>query len=121
MKTGGNQILMKNILFSETLYQKELLKLMDRSIAENIIVYLIEKFPKSFRKISLNLKIYNDIKNYYKNNNEKLAEFENKNSDKIKTIIKDISNIKEQGNFAAHPKESKPTITNDNKHIFEIP
>ena len=161
IKTAENQILIKNILFSESLYQKELLKLMDRSIAENIIVYLIDKFPNSFKKITLNLKIYNDVKNYYKNNNEKLVEFENKNKDKIKTIVKDIENgnsintsinnnitfekaielgttirieakelnqmleflfyIKEQGNSTAHPKESKPSITNPNKHIFEIP
>ena len=50
IKIEEKEILIKNIISSESLYQRELLKLMDRSIAENIIVYLIEKFPKTLKK-----------------------------------------------------------------------
>ena len=66
IKNEENNILIKCILNSESLYQYELLKLIDRSIAENIIVYLIEKYPDNFKKIDLNLIIYADLEKYYK-------------------------------------------------------
>ena len=44
-----NKILIKLISSSEAIYQKELLKLIDRSIAESIIVYLIEEYPNYFK------------------------------------------------------------------------
>ena len=43
-----NKILIKLISSSEVIYHKELLKLIDRNIADNLIVYLIEKYPNYF-------------------------------------------------------------------------
>ena len=48
-----NKILIKLISSSEVIYHKELLKLIDRNIADNLIVYLIEKYPNYFKKINL--------------------------------------------------------------------
>ena len=71
-----SNILIKNISESETLYQKELLKLIDRSIVENLIVYPTENYPNNFCKIDLSLNIYKDIKKYYKYNKEGFEKFE---------------------------------------------
>ena len=76
IKLEENNILIKNISESETLYQKELLKLIDRSIAENLIVYPTENYPNNFCKIDLSFNIYNDIKKYYKYNKEGFEKFE---------------------------------------------
>ena len=78
IKLEENNILIKNISESETLYQKELLKLIDRSIAENLIVYPTENYPNNFCKIDLSLNIYNHIKKYYKYNKEGFEKFKKK-------------------------------------------
>ena len=54
------------------------MKLIDRSIAENLIVYLIENYPNNFCKIDLSLNIYNHIKKYYKYNKEGFEKFKKK-------------------------------------------
>ena len=82
-----NKILMKLISNSEIIYQKELLKLIDRSIAENIIVFLIEKYPNYFKRLTLNLNIYADLEKYYKNNKEKFEKIKANNEETIKKFI----------------------------------
>ena len=84
-----NKLLIKKILYTESLYQKELLKLIIRSIAESIIVYLIEKFPNNFKKIDLNLNIYADLEKYFKDNKDKFEKIKNDNIDIIKSFIND--------------------------------
>lgn len=102
LKTGliniqENNILAKCILSSETLYQQELLKLIDRSIAENIIIYLIQKFPLSFAKIDFNLNIYNDLEKLYKNEQEKLNKIKSEYKEKINKFFSEDNQI-EKGN-----------------------
>ena len=104
-----NKILIKLISSSEAIYQKELLKLIDRSIAESIIVYLIEKYPNYFKKLDLNLNIYSDLEKYYKNNKEKLEEFKINNEKSIKLLMQSPQNNNTENN------------ENTNKIIFEKP
>ena len=101
----GNKILIKLSSCSEALYQKEIIKLVDRNIAENIIVYLIENFPNYFKKLDLNISMYVDMEKYYKNDKEKLDKIKSKNKDKIETLFKDS-------------EENRNTI-NNNKITFE--
>lgn len=104
-----NKILIKSILNSETLYRQELLKLIDRSLSENIIVYLIEKFHNNFKKIDLDLYTFTDIKRYYKNNPTKFEEIIINNEDIIKTCLNDALNCDEEND------------EKENKIIFEKP
>ena len=67
-----NNILIKCLSNSESLYQIELLKLIDRSMAENLIIDLIENYPNNFKKMKLNLNIYSDLEKYYKNDKKNL-------------------------------------------------
>ena len=120
IKIEEKQILIQNILNSESLYQKELLKLMDRSIAENIIVYLINKFPLHFKNIDLNLNIYTDIKNYYKEQKDKLEEFEKKNSEKIDKINDGIVNINGLNNIKKNAIIFEKPIKIGKTSILEI-
>ena len=82
-----NKIMIKCLLNSESLYKEELLKLMNRSISESILFYLIEKFPNNFRKINMNLKIYSDLEKYYKNEPEKYSKLKINNKDKINELL----------------------------------
>lgn len=101
LKTGlinihENNILVKCILSSETLYQQELLKLIDRSIAENIIIYLIQSYPQNFAKMEFNLNIYNDLEKFYKNEQDKLQKIKNENKEKIDKFFSDDSQDKKR-------------------------
>jgi len=86
-----NKILIKLISNSESIYQKELLKLIDRSIAENIIVFLIEKYPNYFKKLDLNLNMYTDLEKYYKNNKEQFEKIKANNEEAIKKFIQNTN------------------------------
>ena len=83
-----NKILIKLISNSEIIYQKELLKLINRNIAESIIVFLIEKYPNYFKKLTLNKNIYADLEQYYKNNKEQFETIKAKNVEAIKNFSK---------------------------------
>ena len=83
-----NKILIKLISNSEIIYQKELLKLMNRSIAESIIVFLIKRYPNYFKKLTLNKNIYADLEQYYKNNKEQFETIKAKNVEAIKNFSK---------------------------------
>ena len=90
-----NNILLKLILKSGKVYQQELLKLIDRSIAESILIYIIEKYPSYFKKLDLNLEIYDDIEKYFKNEPEKFKRIKNNNKEKIDKLISDQNNNKD--------------------------
>ena len=94
IKIQENNILAKCILSSETLYHQELLKLIDRSIAENIIKYLIQKYPQNFTKMELDLNIYNDLEKLYKNEQEKLNKIKTDNQEKIDKFFSDDNQVK---------------------------
>ena len=75
------------------------MKLIDRNIADNLIVYLIEKYPNYFKKINLNLNIYYDSEKYYKNNKEKLEEIKINNEKAIKLLRESPQNNNNENNI----------------------
>ena len=88
-----DKIFAKCILNSESLYKNELLKLIERSMAENILVYLINKHPDKLKTIDLNLNIYADLENYYKKDQEKFEKIKKSNIDEINSLFSENSNI----------------------------
>ena len=88
-----NNILIKCLSNSESFYQIELLKLIDRSMAENLIIDLIENYPNNFKKMKLNLNIYSDLEKYYKNDKKKFEEITSKNLNDIKNLLPKNANI----------------------------
>ena len=93
-----NKILIKCILNSESIYQKELLKLMNRSMAESIIFYLIKKYSDKLKKINLNLGIYSDLDKYFKNQPEKIAKIQTDFKNKINSFLIKEENTNSQNN-----------------------
>ena len=82
-----NEILIKALLKSENFYQNELMKLVNRSIADTLIRFLIEKYSNKFRKIKFNNKIYHNLQEIYEKKPEKLQKIEKDYKDKINDNI----------------------------------
>ena len=87
-----NNILIKCISSSHKLYQQELLKLIYRSISQNIIAYLIKNYHGYFNKLDLNLQLFADIEKLYKNEHEKFKKFMKDNKNKIDKLLSDKKN-----------------------------
>ena len=109
MNLEENKILIECILNSETVYQKELLKLINRSMAESIIIYIIDKYSNKLKKMELNLGMYADLEKYLKNEPERL--------NKIKNDFRnnDINNIHINNNII------NTDNSNTNKIMFKEP
>ena len=76
-------------------YKAQAIKLLDRSIANNILSYLIIRYPNYFQKINCGLNIYNDIKENFSNNKPLIEEFEKNNKTTINELLE---NTKEKLN-----------------------
>ena len=94
-----NKVLIKHILNSDSIYKRDLLKLIDRSMAESIIIYLIEKYPNNFYKFDLNLDIYADLEKYYKKEPEKLNKIKRDYKDKINSFLSNGVNVDANNNL----------------------
>ena len=68
-------------------YKAQAIKLLGRSIANNIFRYLIIRYPDNFQKISYDLNIYNDIKENLANNKPLIDKFEMNNIKKINELL----------------------------------
>jgi len=71
-------------------YIHQSIKLQKRSISESIIRYLIDNYPQNFQKIQLNLKIYNNIQENYKNKKNIINKMESNDRDKIINYIEKL-------------------------------
>ena len=78
-----SEIKANSLLFNKNKYIHQSIKLLKRSISESIIRYLIDNYPQNFQKIQLNLKIYNDIQENYKNKKNIINKMEFNDRDKI--------------------------------------
>ena len=112
MNLEENKILIECILNSETVYQKELLKLINRSMAESIIIYIIEKYSNKLKKMELNLGMYADLEKYLKNEPERLNKIKNDFRDKINSFFPENAN----NNVNINTENS-----NTNKIMFKEP
>ena len=89
------KILTKSLSNTENVYRNELLKLFDRSIAESLIYYLIDKYSDKFKKIDFNSNIFADLEKYYKNEKTDINKLREKFKDQIQKfseVITDNSN-----------------------------
>ena len=79
-----------SFLFHSNIYRVKVMRLLDRSIANNILRHLIIKYHNHFKKVNCDLNIYNDIKENFPKNDLLIEKFENKNRNiinKIKTNL----------------------------------
>ena len=95
IKEEKSEIKANSFLQHSNEYKAQAIKLLDRSIANNILSYLIIRYPNYFQKINCGLNIYNDIKENFSNNKPLIEEFEKNN--KI-TINELLENTKEKLN-----------------------
>ena len=87
-----NKIVIKSILNSEKKCINEFLKLVNRSVADSLIRYLIKKYSSNFKRINLNFIIYANIKdNYNKKDPQLVKDIERDNKEKI---IDDLEALK---------------------------
>jgi len=82
-----SEIKANSFLHHSNEYKAQAIKLLDRSIANNILRYLIIKYPNYFQKINCDLNIYNDIKENYSNNKPLIEEFEKNNKTAINELL----------------------------------
>ena len=115
-----NHILIKCISSSESIYKQELLKLIDRSIAENIIVLLIEKFYRNFKTFDLNLNVLSDLEHYYKDEPEKFNKIKNSNKEKIDKLLEDKKNNEPNKNANKMYFNSPISTANQNISVDEL-
>ena len=80
-----------SLLFNNNKYIHQSKKLLKRRISENVIRYLIDNYPQNFQKIQLNLKIYNDIQENYKNKKNIINKMKFNDIDKIINYIEKLS------------------------------
>lgn len=92
-----HQILLNSILKSEFLYQTELIKLINRSIADSLIRFLIEKYHDNFNKIDLNLSIYENLKDIYKKDPGTLEKIQKEHKEEITNLLDETSNKIQKG------------------------
>ena len=83
IKFEKSEINSKSQLFNNNKYIHQSIKLLKQRISENIIRYFIDNYPQNFQKIQLNLKIYNDIQENYKNKKNIINKMESNDRDKI--------------------------------------
>lgn len=89
-----------NLLSAENYkYKAKIVRLLNRTIADYIIRDLVENYPLKFNQITFDLKIYNDIKENFKGNKEKITKLEIVLKDKINQMMESAKiNLNNSGN-----------------------
>ena len=82
-----SEIKANSFLHHSNEYKAQAIKLLDRSIANNILSYLIIRYPNYFQKITCGLDIYNNIKKNFSNNKTLFEEFEKNNKTTINELL----------------------------------
>ena len=82
-----SEIKANSFLHHSNEYKAQAIKLLDRSIANNILSYLIIRYPNYFQKINFDLYIYNDIKENFSSNKPLIEEFEKNNKTTINELL----------------------------------
>ena len=82
-----SQILVNSLLFQNNNYRAQAFQLLDRTIADSFIRYLIVNYAKSFEKIDCNLGIYNDILENFSRSNILVKNFEKNKKDEINNLL----------------------------------
>jgi hypothetical protein len=117
IKIEKSEIKANSLLFNNNKYIHHSIKLLKRSISECIMRYLIDNYPQNFQKIQLNLKIYNDIQENYKNKKNIINKMEFNDRDKIINYIERLhsklnNNINNRIEEEEDTDDSDENITN---------
>ena len=93
--------------------KKNIIKLLNRSISENILRYLLINYPNHFRKIKLNYNIYKNIEDTFKDKNQDLLNRLNSQNKNIINEFLDKMKINESQNIEENEKTDEDEETND--------
>jgi len=103
-----------NLLSTENYkYKATIVHLLNRTIADYILRNLIENYPLKFKRITFDLKMYNDIKENFKGNREYINKLEIVLQDKINQMLESAKiNLNNSGNNSEETSVSEDYINN---------
>ena len=105
--------------FQNDKYKSQTIKLINRSIADNIIRALIKNYPKKFCQINIDLNLYNDIKENFKGNADIIKNFEKAQKARIKDLLEEAqNNLNDSANNSGETDDSE---NSNNQIIFNAP
>ena len=108
IKNEENKIKLNLLLVENNKYKAKIVRLLNRTIADYILRYLIQNYPLKFNTITFDLKLYNDIKENFKGDNEYINNFENVQKDRINQLLdSDKNKLNNSGNNKEETKDSK--------------
>ena len=90
IKKEESDIKANSFLFHRNAFTVQILRLLDKSIANNILRYLVIEYPNHFQKIDCDLNIYNDIKDNFPKDDILVENIENKNKKKINNLLNNM-------------------------------
>ena len=102
-----------SLLNANNKYKSNIIKLLNRSIADNIIRYLVLTYPYNFKKIDLDSKIYINIKEAFKDKPSILQQLISEHNEEIIKFSNDMKSTENENN------EDITTAENTEKNIDE--
>lgn len=92
IKNEQNKIKINVLLLENSKYKSQIVKLLNRTIADYILRYLVKEYPLKFSRITLDLKLYNDIKENFNGDKKDLLNFEKSQKDVINQLLDSAKN-----------------------------
>ena len=92
IKNEQNKIKLNVLLLENSKYKSQIVKLLNRTIADYILRYLVKEYPLKFSRITLDLKLYNNIKENFNGDKKLLLNFEKSQKDVINQLLDNTKN-----------------------------
>ena len=115
-----SEIKSKALLKLNNRYRYNAVKLLNRSIADNILRYIIKKFPDKFEIIEMNLKIYTDIYENYKSNRNLINKVNSLNNNKFKNFLQKLTSTNNNSNNNNSNSSEINNNINGNENVEEL-
>ena len=116
IKNEENKIKLNLLLVENNKYKAQIVQLLNRTIADYILRYLVQNYPHKFNAITLDLKMYNDIKENFKGDKEYVNNFENVKKDRINQLLDSTKN--KLNNSGNNNEETEISEDYNNEIIF---
>ena len=114
-----SEIKINSLSLHNNRYKEKVIQLIHRSIADNILRYLIKEYSQNFNKINLDLALYNDIKENFRGDIKYVNNFQLLKKQEIKNILDNAKNkLDISGN---NSEETEFSENNDNQIAFSHP